>query len=58
MQAIFFLVFLILGAVVCVILARELVERRRLPWREALVYFGLAADPADAPYSGPRARTR
>ena len=47
MQSLFFVVFLAIGAVTCVALGRRLIERRQLPWREALVYFGLAADPAD-----------
>lgn len=47
MQSLFFVVFLALGTVTCLVLGHRLIERRQLPWREALVYFGLAADPAD-----------
>ena len=34
-----------LGLVLCVVLARTIIVRYRLPWRAALMYFGLARYP-------------
>ena len=36
------------GIVLCAVLARLIVRRWRLPWREALMYFGLMPYPDEA----------
>lgn len=47
MQTILLLTMMAAGAVVCALAARAVTLRYRLPWREALVYFGLAPEPDD-----------
>jgi hypothetical protein len=47
MQTLILLVLLLLGTVVCTGLAGAVTLRWRLPWREALIYFGLASHPQD-----------
>jgi len=44
MQNLEFVISFGLGIVICAIAAAALVARWQLPWREALVWFGLAAD--------------
>lgn len=45
MQTLLLLIALGLGTVLCAVAARAVTVRYRLPWREALMYFGLAAYP-------------
>jgi len=46
-QTLLLLALMLVGAGVCAAAARAVTLRYRLPWREALVYFGLAPDPRD-----------
>lgn len=39
--------FFALGIVLCAVLSGMLVRRYHLPWRQALVYFGLAPYPGE-----------
>jgi hypothetical protein len=45
MQALALFVFLCFGAALCVTVTAVVVALWRLPWREALMYFGLAPYP-------------
>ena len=45
MQTLALLVLLAGGAVVCVLATRTITLRWQFPWREALMYFGLAPYP-------------
>jgi hypothetical protein len=45
MQMVYLMVAWALGLGVCVALGRFITLRYRLPWRAALMYFGLAAYP-------------
>lgn len=57
MQAMGLMIFFAGGAVLCVALCVMAVSRLRLPWQEALVYFGLAAHPDELERQArPRAR--
>jgi hypothetical protein len=45
MQTLLLFVLMTVGAILCAVLGRAVTLRYRLPWREALLYFGLAAEP-------------
>jgi hypothetical protein len=45
MQVLALLIFLAGGVVLCALAIRAITVRYRLPWREALQYFGLAPYP-------------
>jgi hypothetical protein len=44
-EMLFLLLGWLLGLVLCVVLARAVIRRYRLPWRATLVYFGLVPHP-------------
>ena len=44
---------MVVGIVLCAVLARLIVRRWRLPWRQALMYFGLMPYPDEAPLKRP-----
>jgi hypothetical protein len=55
MQTLALLFLMGVGVVVCVLSARALVVHWRLPWREALMYFGIVPYPHE---SAPARRDR
>ena len=56
MQVLFFALGWCLGIVLCALLARAAIVRWNLPWRDALMYFGLAPYPDEVPARPPRPR--
>jgi hypothetical protein len=49
MQTLALLFLLCVGVVVCALSARALALHWRVPWREALMYFGVIPYPHEAP---------
>ena len=56
MQVLFFALGWCLGIVLCALLARAAIVRWNLPWRDALMYFGLAPYPDEVPARPARPR--
>ena len=56
METLALLFLMCVGIVVCAISARALVMRWQLPWREALMYFGVIPYPHEAPPGRPERR--
>lgn len=55
-QLLFLVVGLTLGLVACVVVARAIIVRYRLPWRATLMYFGLVPYPDEVLVPRPRRR--